>query len=251
MLDVTIHRAKEALDWLEFTSTIVKAIAWPLLVGIAGWYFRKELKEAFSKITSIGVGNVVTQFDRGLKEAEALAPAAEISEPSSAEQAGSSEVVDVTPLAPTLEAIAPPTGSISTVDAQAEAAAKPSPSPAPTTRTPNIIAYADWKNSYSRSYAALPGNTPSEKIVEAWKSVEQLISEAGDRYNIPKDLSTGDRIEALSGMGILPPAFGMLFLSQLQLRNIAAQRGSLSEFQARQFVEQLEQSKARLSKILA
>ncbi|MFN3536922.1 MAG: hypothetical protein ACK4Y4_05690 [Brevundimonas sp.] len=90
-------------------------------------------------------------------------------------------------------------------------------------------------------------------MIQAFEPVEELIRILAVRHGVPNDISIEDTILALTGMEVISRSYGSLLGAQTNLRNMVAQNGGvgISEFQARQFIEQLGESRRRLEELLA
>lgn len=57
------------MDWLTFTSKIVEALAWPLVVLILGLVFREKLHDLLAAMRKLKAGPVEAEFEMAAKQA--------------------------------------------------------------------------------------------------------------------------------------------------------------------------------------
>lgn len=247
---MTIKLVGEGPDWLSSIASMVGAMAWPAVIITCLALFRLEIRAILSRVTSIGIGSVTAQVDQSLRATEVLSAATALEgaggDDLSIEQDSVStlpsenvakEIESSNSTSETAKAVAPTPQR--NIDAQARAPR----------RDDAIKSYEEWANK-ARSEINMP---IAPRMIRAFKPVEELIRELANRHGVPNDISTEDTLLALTGMGVISGSYGSLLASQTNLRNVIAQNGGVgvSEFQARQYIEQLEESRRRLEELLA
>lgn len=73
MLELTIGKADDAMDWLTFWSSVIGSIAWPLAAFGIAFLFRSQLRKLLDRIKKLSVGDNSVDFGEKLDEAEAEA----------------------------------------------------------------------------------------------------------------------------------------------------------------------------------
>ena len=63
----------ENSTWLDFASSLVDSLSWPIIFLILALTFRAALTRLFERIASVSWGDKQINFDRGLSEAQAYA----------------------------------------------------------------------------------------------------------------------------------------------------------------------------------
>lgn len=248
--DMTVKLVGEGPDWLSSIASMVGAMAWPAVIITCLVFFRVEIRAILSRVTSIGIGSVTAQVDQSLRATEALSAATALEGAGGDELSGDQAAVST----PTSENVSekldgsrsPPEGTRVVmpspqrrIDAQARTSR----------RQDSIKSYEEWLNK-ARSEISTP---IAPRMIQAFKPVEDLIRTLANRHGVPDDISIEDTLLALTGMGVISGSYGSLLASQTNLRNMIAQNGDLgiSEFQARQYIEQLGESRRRLEGLLA
>jgi uncharacterized protein YutE (UPF0331/DUF86 family) len=69
----TFVRGIVRMDWLQFISSIVGSIAWPVAIAIVALIFKKPLQDLLSRITDFELWGSKATFTKELKQAEEAA----------------------------------------------------------------------------------------------------------------------------------------------------------------------------------
>jgi hypothetical protein len=249
--DMTLQLVGGGTDWLGSIASIVGALAWPAVIISCVVLFRTEIRAILSRVTSFGIGSVTAQVDQNLRATEVLSAATasegtagpglteEQSETAEAARADRAPAVTDPPLAPSEQ----PTSLALEASRRARERIR-------------RRAVGGTSKSYDEWAAQLGAEQTlpvGSRMVQAFEPVDELIRELASRHGVPSDLSTMDIVLALGGMGVVSRSFGGLLGSQTQLRNMVAHNDGhgLSEFQARQFIEQIGETRRQLEDLLA
>jgi uncharacterized protein YutE (UPF0331/DUF86 family) len=108
-MDLTLNEGHHAMDWLEWSATIVKAVAWPGALVFILFLFRTQLVALLANVESVTVKDTVVNFRTSLTELEDM-PRTEPMRPSGAATAtpppakvdseGGTPGLDVSPVSP-------------------------------------------------------------------------------------------------------------------------------------------------------
>jgi hypothetical protein len=240
----------EGPDWLSSVASIVGAIAWPAVIITCLVLFRSEIRAILSRVTSIGIGSVTAQVDQSLRATEVLSAATAL------EGAGGEELLEQQ------ASVATPSSEVASTVRGGPNSSSEEPEAVESARRRNIDATvrAPRRDDAVKSYEEWASRAHSERstpiaprMIKAFEPVEELIRVLASRFGVPNDLSIEDTIMALSGMEVISGSYGSLLGSQANLRNIVAQTQGvgISEFQARQYIEQLGETRRRLEELLA
>lgn len=248
--DLTVKLLGEGPDWFSSIASMVGAVAWPAVIITCLVLFRSEIRAILSRVTSIGIGSVTAQVDQSLRVTEVLS-AATVLEGAGGDELREEQSLVATPHSEDVTAVLDGPNSAS----EPAKAAEPSPerhidaNARAQGREDAIKTYQEWANE-TRSERSTP---IAPRMIQAFKPVEKLIRILAGRHGVPTDISIEDTILALTGMEVISGSYGSLLGSQVNLRNMIAKNGGtgISEFQARQYIEQLERSQKLLEEILA
>jgi hypothetical protein len=247
---MTVKLVGEGPDWFGSIASMVGAMAWPAVIITCLVLFRLEIRAILSRVTSIGIGSVTAQVDQSLRTTEVLSAATAL-EGAGGDELSEEQTSIATP--PPDDAATVHNGSNSTSEAAKAVAPSPQRHIDAKARAPRredaIKSYEEWANR-ARSERSTP---IAPRMIKAFEPVEELIRILAGRYGVPNDIPIEDTILALTGMEVISGSYGSLLGSQANLRNILAQTdgAGISEFQARQYIEQLGESRRRLEELLA
>ncbi|MBB6134900.1 hypothetical protein HD842_003058 [Massilia aurea] len=228
------------MNWLQFWSSIVSSLAWPVCVVLVSLIFRKKLGDLLAKITKLELpGGISTEFGKGLANVEQ----ANVSAALSHTEAGETHRIDATADVP---------GVASTVGIGTVAGAGES---MPTNQDPvqdehNLPERIDpltqssilsnWFSTITEADAH-----PTGVVMEAWKELEatifriasaSLVSGKTLRFKIGDILTT---VARLTDAGVFSQAEATAIYELRRLRNLAAHSTEpLNPTEARKFVWQ-------------
>ncbi|MGE0357193.1 MAG: hypothetical protein AB7P08_09785 [Burkholderiales bacterium] len=102
------------MDWLTFTSKIIEALAWPIVVLILGLVFREKLHDLLAAVRKLKAGPVEAEFEMAAKQARANAAEASAIEATKTQESspGSQETSEQKVVEKLLNARSDPAGTI-------------------------------------------------------------------------------------------------------------------------------------------
>lgn len=89
MLELKVGAVDRGMDWLDWTSSVISSLAWPVAAIIIAGLFRSQITSLLAKIRKLSWGDAAVDFTERLdkietvtQEAQAATPRASIDEPS-------------------------------------------------------------------------------------------------------------------------------------------------------------------------
>jgi hypothetical protein len=70
-IEVKLATAEKSMDWLQWSSSLVHSLAWPVAAVIIAFIFRDQISGLLSKIRKLSWGDKVVDFAEKLDELEA------------------------------------------------------------------------------------------------------------------------------------------------------------------------------------
>ena len=74
MISLTVGQADTGTDWLEWSASILSALAWPLAALVIALIFRRHLLALFTRLDELSWGDKSARFARKLDSLESQAP---------------------------------------------------------------------------------------------------------------------------------------------------------------------------------
>ena len=237
------------MDWLQFWSSIVSSLAWPVCAVLISLVFRKKLGELLAKITKLELpGGISTEFDRGLANVEQAAVAAVVSYTEASETHNVNATVDPLSANNDREVSAVSGRGERTTTHQDSAQLEPSdPKIADPVLQSSI--FSNWWNSIEEADVH-----PTGVVMESWKELESTIFRIAStslasgkilKFNIGDILTT---VRRLTDAGVLSKAEATALQELRRLRNLAAHSTDpLNPSDARKFARQARSLKDALA----